>query len=864
MTIVDDFSRMAFIFGMKFKNEALDNFINFVTKWENQLDVKVKRIRSDNGLEFCSAAFQEFTDARGIIHEKTNVYSPRMNGVAERLNRTMIEGARTVLLDSGLPKGLWGEITNTVVYCKNRFPQRKLGAKTPYERFTGKKPCVNHLKVIGSKCVVLETPPNTSDKLNPKGWVGQLVGYAIETVGYRVWNPIDKRVYESRHVVITEPVCENGKFQGALQYLNPNVTGCTQHDGDDFVDFQWDVKKSAGQLDSTADQPGAGPEMEITWTRFLTRPRGPEARPSVRYANDAGDVIFNLAGARKFYLQHGLNFTPEMFDFDPESIDARQPVATHQNGGHHTATFSTRDNVQSLYTDVDPQTFKEAMLSPAKARWEEAMGDEVETMRQRDVYDAVPLPDNVKVLGTRWVFKTKRDTDGEVVRYRARLVVQGNRQRFGVDYDEVFSPVVNFVVIRLFLLLLVNNRGWVDAHLDIKCAYLYGHLDKPTYIKPPDGFQEGLQGDVVWRLKKALYGLHQSGRQWHERLLQEIMLMNFEKIPGFSCAFHRNNEIVLLVYVDDIIVFAKNSKLLHEFISEIEKVFEISDLGRITRLLGVNFERTNSDIFIHQVDYVDSLGLEYGITANAMVKVPVHVGRTFSKPLNVEEEETNFPYRSLVGSLLFLASRTRPDILFPVILLSQYNTGHTTAHVKALLQILQYVVNTRHQAIRLSTTSDESLYAYTDSSWASDRDDRKSFSGYLVFLGEIPLSWGCKKQSSVALSSMEAEFLGIVHCLKDTHWLSGIFKEFKPVANFNHVPSVFSDSLSAINYSKNQMETSNTKHIEIRYNFVKDWLIKGYFVLKPIPGKLNIADVFTKPQSAQSMQKFREIIFHKV
>ena len=854
LTIVDDYSRMCFIYGLKHKNEAMANFSTFLTKWENQLDCRVKRIRTDNGLEFCSATFKEFTDAKGIIHERTNVYSPRMNGVAERLNRTMLEGARTVLLDSGLPKGLWGEIANTVVYCKNRFPQRKLGRTTPYERFTGKKPSVNHLRVIGSKCIVLDTPVHRADKLNPKGWEGRLVGYAIETVGYRVWNPNEHRIYESRHVLVTEPTCSKDESRDAIDLDKPKVTPAADAEENEFVDFNWDVDESAGSTEPTANQPGADKEAEVVWTRFMTRPRGPEHRPSVRFANDAGDVLFNLAGARKFHIQHGLTFLPENFNFDPEAV-------------HQTSSFSNsnfRDDVQTLYSNVDPQNFKEAVQSPARAKWEEAMADEVETMRQRDVFDAVSLPNDAKVLGTRWVYKTKRDTDGNIVRYRARLVVQGNRQRFGIDYDEVFSPVVNFVVIRLFLILLVINRGWVDAHLDVKCAYLYGHLEQPTYIRPPDGFREGLQEDVVWRLKKALYGLHQSGRQWHERLLQEILLLKFEKVPGFSCVFHRNNEIVLLVYVDDIIVFAKNSVILADFISQLERIFEISDLGRVTRLLGVNFERVNNDIFVHQVDYVESLGLEYGVTANALVKVPVHVGKTFEKPKTPEEEEIDFPYRSLVGSLLFLASRTRPDILFPVILLSQYNTGHSLDHVKALLQILQYVVNTKHQAIKLSTSSDENLYAYTDSSWASDRDDRKSFSGFMTFIGGIPLSWGCKKQSSVALSSMEAEFLGIVHCLKDTRWLSLIFREFEPVKNLSNVPTIFSDSLSAINYSKNQMETSNTKHIEIRFNFVKDWLLKNYFQLKPVAGKQNIADIFTKPQSAPTIQKFREIVFHPV
>ena len=340
--------------------------------------------------------------------------------------------------------------------------------------------------------------------------------------------------------------------------------------------------------------------------------------------------------------------------------------------------------------------------------------------------------------------------------------------------------------------------------------------------------------------------------------------MGFVPIPGFSCVFTRNDNVVLLVYVDDIVVFAQDEIVLSELISDLSSIFEIANLGPITKLLGVNFVRNGENIMIHQTDYVETLCQEYDIVPNSLIKVPLHVGEVFQKPATVDEEETEFPYRSLVGSLLFLASRTRPDLLFPTILLSQFNTSHNLKHVKYLKQILQYACNTRNQGIELSRSSDEVLYTYTDASWASDRDDRKSFSGFVTFLCGIPLSWGCKKQSSVALSSMEAEFMGVVHCLKDTRWLSGIYRNFNPVRDDQNVPVVFSDSLDAINFSKNQMETSATKHIDIRYHFVKDWLAKGFFKLKSVPGKDNIADVFTKPQSAPTLQKFRFILFRNV
>ena len=847
LTVTDDYSRYATIYPLKTKDQAIDAFRVYVNQWENQLNSTVRRIRTDNGLEFCNSTFAAYAQEKGIIHERTNTYSPKMNGVAERLNRTMLEGARTLLIDSGLPKFLWGEMCNSFIYIKNRFPQRKLGKKTPFEMFTGKKPSVNHFKIIGSKCVVLAGPQQTADKLNPKGWEGSLVGYAIGTIGYRVYNPKDQQVRESRHVQVMEsPVSSRSTAQSDTDLK-------TEETPKEFAEFDFEDVPAAITHFPDPDPTPEPLEEPPEWTRILSRPKGPDQARTVQYVSQDGDIVRNIRAAEEFYRDRGYNFNPDLFNF---SVGRDRPSATW--------TSSQQHPVRILMSDVDPRTFAEAISSPARNEWEAAMSEEIATMKSREVYDVLSVPKETKILGTRWVFKTKRDEDGQIKRHRARLVVQGNRQRFGVDYDKVFSPVVNFVVIRLFLILLAINRGWLDVHLDIKCAYLYGDLHETTYIKPPEGFRQGLAPDVVWRLKKSLYGLHQSGRQWHEKLLAEISNLGFIPIPGFSCAFTRDDNCVLLVYVDDIVAFAESQSVLDALLIDLGNIFEISNLGPIQKLLGVNFERTGDSIVIHQTDYIDNVCKDFNIIPNSLVKVPLHVGETYQKPSSSDEEETEFPYRSLVGSLLFLASRTRPDLLFPTILLSQFNTSHSLKHVKMLKQVLQYACNTRNLGITLSKSPDERLYTYTDASWASDRDDRKSFSGFITFLCGIPLSWGCKKQSSVALSSMEAEFMGIVLCLKDTRWLSGIYRNFTPVTDDSNVPVVFSDSLSAIHFSKNQMETSATKHIDIRFHFVKDWLAKSYFELKSIPGKENIADVFTKPQTAPTLDKFRSILFSKL
>ena len=949
LTVLDDFSRMSFAIPMPAKSRTLTEVKQLIQQLEKQLNSKVRKIRTDNGSEFTSKDFAEFTASLGVVHQFTNAYTPQMNGVAERFNRTLIEGTRALLADSGLPKTLWAEMANAFTYVKNRSSHSKLGGQTPISKFSGKTPSVKHLRIIGSRCTVLKTPLKRGGKLDPKGWSGILVGYANHTKGYRVWNPEDRQVTETRHVKIvemaskwptsskTESRVDPGRLTAQLQgqgesRVDPGRhTLCSTPDAESRVDpgrlqfpqrldtesrvdpgqfqpqptskipsrtreaqelFFWteddvDVQTnddqaaatskanareepaqlSVRQTESRVDPGRCLPEIPaITWHREFSRPHGRDKTVNIRYTNDAGETLYHEKAVKDYHLARGLVFDPNNFDFSGFQINTYDdeisfPGLQRQVADSGVEAGVIDPNPQAFLTMSDPATYKQAVESEHGQHWIRAMQEEVTTLKQREVFTEVEKPQGAKVLGTKWVFKTKTDSNGETQRHRARFVVQGFRQTQGIDYDEVFSPVVNFVVIRLFILLLVVRRQWVDAHLDIKCAYLYGELQQTTFVAPPEGFQNSTSPNTVWLLKRALYGLHQSGRQWYARLVEELLKIGFIRIPGFSCAFQLNNIAVLLFYVDDLVLFAINNSFLQSVIRKVSQVFDITNLGRIQKLLGVVFDRRQGKIQLNQTGYISNLAKEFEIEPNKLVKVPLNVGTILQKPAEAEEHSSNFPYRSLVGSLLFLATRTRPDLLFPVILLSQFNTCFTRVHEKCLLQVLQYACNTQTHSLNLSDCSSDCMFAFTDASWANDRDERKSFGGFLIFLGGVPLSWGCKKQSVVALSSMEAEFMAIVNCLRELHWLAGIFSNFSPVANHQKLPVVFSDSLAAIHFSRNDLETSRTKHIDIKYFFVKDWLARGYFELKSVSGKLNLADIFTKPQNAQSLDRFRQAVF---
>lgn len=197
------------------------------------------------------------------------------------------------------------------------------------------------------------------------------------------------------------------------------------------------------------------------------------------------------------------------------------------------------------------------MCSPQSQYWKRAMEEELKTIKDRDVWTLVEKPKNEKVLGSRWVYTLKCNSENKIVRFKARLVAQGFRQEKGIQYDQVFSPVVNFTIIRLFFSTLVSGLKWYHIQMDIRCAYLYAPLSEKIYIKQPVGFTNPDKPDHVCLLTKALYGLHQSGREWFYELNSVLETLNFRKLEWTNCVYSFNSNVVLLLYVDDIILIGK-------------------------------------------------------------------------------------------------------------------------------------------------------------------------------------------------------------------------------------------------------------------------------------------------------------------
>lgn len=508
------------------------------------------------------------------------------------------------------------------------------------------------------------------------------------------------------------------------------------------------------------------------------------------------------------------------------------------------------------------------MNSPEVKSWKDAMDEEICTMMKRKVWHLVPRPEKAKIVGCRWVYTNKKDQTGNVVKFKARLVAQGFSQLKGINYDEVFSPVINFSLIRLFFTILVSFCCWSHTQIDITCAYLYANLKEKVFMRQPKGYEDQDHPNHVCLLHKAIYGLKQSGREWFHELSSVLEDLKFRKLKWANGVFHKA-EVVLLLYVDDIIVLGKTESCVLKAINILETRFDLKILGRTKTLLGVQFSETNGMVCIDQTQYIEEIYQRFSKFNPPITSLPIAKGTVYSKsqrPSTESEikEMSQYPYRSLIGCLAFLAARTRPDISFAVNLFSQFQSDPGLFHWIGLLKLLGYVYATKDLKLDLTRTETLELNAYCDADYATSRDDRQSIGGFIVFVDKSPVVWRTAKQRCVTLSSMESEFLSITDSCKELLWLRNVIMECGVMNIFDTSDfkcTLFSDNEAAIAFSKSPVENSRTKHIDVRFHFIRDLLAKNVFILKHVRSKNNLSDVFTKPQTKNQLQKFNENVF---
>lgn len=488
---------------------------------------------------------------------------------------------------------------------------------------------------------------------------------------------------------------------------------------------------------------------------------------------------------------------------------------------------------------------------------------EIDTMKRRKVWHLVELPTGTKPVGCRWVYTVKRDEDGRIVKFKARLVAQGYKQVKGQSYDETFSPVVNFNVLRFVFTLLVSYSKWYHIQCDVTSAYLYAPLEENIFMTQPPGFSVLDSKRFFCRLDKAIYGLHQSGRMWFYELNKTLLSLGFRKFDNCNCVYVLNANVVLIVYVDDIVIFGNSKQVIEKAINLLKTHFDLKVMGKTIKLLGVEFEDTETGLYIHQQRYIEEVCERFKKYRFPISSLPISKGSVYSKTScphsDLEKQEMEqFPYRSLLGCLSFIANRTRPDICYAVNIFSQFQSNPGVVHWQGLLKLLGYLFYTKNLKLNLSCKNAQ-ITAYSDADFAANRDDRTSMGGELILLGESPIAWRTFKQKCVSLSTMESEFVAMTEVTKELIWLDKILGECfdrKIITGSKSNSKLFVDNQAAIEFVKSPIENCRSRHIDVKLFFIRDLVYEGKFELLFICSKKNLADAFTKPLTKFDLKKF--------
>lgn len=380
-------------------------------------------------------------------------------------------------------------------------------------------------------------------------------------------------------------------------------------------------------------------------------------------------------------------------------------------------------------------------------------------------------------------------------------------------------------------------------HLDVETAFLNGDLEEEIYMEQPEGFANDSKNKVLL-LKKSLYGLKQAPRQWNKKVCEAMAALSLTQATSEHCIYYKRNKadfLVVAVFVDDFFILSNSDTLKSEFKDELKQNFTIKDLGPVKDCLGMRVSQSNGRITLDQTHYIEKLIDKYNMTDAITVATPMEPGLKLTLPK--EDEEIEVPYRELIGSLMYIAIGTRPDIAHTVSYLSQFNTHYGGVHWKAAKRTLRYLKGTKDFKLHFQKGQSETK-GYADADYGNSVIDRRSFTGYVFMLSGGPISWEARKQRTVALSTTEAEYMSLAEACKEAIYLKTLISEVFAVS---HPIIIHSDNQSSIKLAHNSTYHARTKHIDIKHHFIRDALAHHDLSVKFIPTHDMIADILTKP-----------------
>lgn len=900
----------AFLEDITSKTQTLDALQTAMTSTSRlgiRADFRGTTLYTDNGTEYCNRTVSEVMSGLGVVMMHSAPYVKQNNGRVEVGMRDLTRMATAMMYQAELPDKYWPLAYRHANWLRNRLPRSNLGYDSPYRIVFRSQPDLSYVRVFGTPCFSWLDPSQRGGKLQPKARQVRYVGHPdhnfklyllldestdhvftaaepdfltdLDRVG-RVFSeqpPLD--VPGAGTVNLTEfpaprahtPVnLDDFSFQdlGTLYDDEDHETiGLVKFTNNDFTDGAWvsvrELLEQDAKFYDLLETYIARRQRLDTLGLFYPVFQPAQARPGRAYessiiiATDVSKIDLPYTAYTVALLGSDSETGPhvDLVDVAETRVRISGPVASRGGEQNRAAAAVTREPnaaTDKTYADYkEPNSYKQAMSYPDAELWKEATMSELKSLADKGVISYVKnedIPSDITLLKTRFVFKVKLNSDGSLDKYKARMVAKGYLQREGRDYSEMgtYAPSSQLDSFRI-LLALSQHLGLIIEHLDVKTAFLNSDLDEDIYVSLPEGFTTE-EGYTVGKLLKGLYGLKQAAHNWKVTLIRHLFefdsrFRRSESDPTVYYIVLTHLVVYVLIHIDDIVMASNSKKFLDKLTRSLDKAFGINHLGNLEHFLQIKITSQDKLIKLSQTRYITELATKYGVLDSKPKDTPLEVNLKLTKE---ETADTAYPFRALLGSLLWVSRATRPDIAFAVNYISGFANAYGDIHYKALIRTLTYLYHTRDRELVFAKAPSDThigIKAFSDSDWAADIVDRKSYTGSAVYVGNSLVSWTSKKQPIVSLSSCEAEYIAAAETVKSILSVRSIVKE---LTTLNEPIELYLDNTGAAAIAQKDLNNQRTKHIDVRYHFIREWVQSGTIKILKVHTTKNVADIFTK------------------
>ncbi|KAL3712502.1 hypothetical protein TMatcc_001201 [Talaromyces marneffei ATCC 18224] len=873
LSITDDATRFSWIHITD--NRRLETVQRILSRWmrrqERELGVFLVNIRLDNAKEF--VALKPWAEDLGIDLEFTEFYTPAQNGVAERLNRLLLEIARSLMIGMNIPKVYWPYALEMANFIRNRTVFLKGSKKSPYEALFGEEWKLSKFRVPFCK---VWFHIKTDDKLEPRAKEGTLVGFTKSSSQYvildrqdrehKVTNPI---FMEDEYGFLSKESGERGEIETSQQkpftigqsigpmiefQSNKGAEIPTQVDIENEIshDLIPEVRTTDELIPETPTNHTSIPESSTNPERISIESESTLAPTTTLRRTDRvrkpTQAVLESAATEAIYRRKSRQGRRQ---------EAREAIAIELLLG---------DDDEFAYNAVKtegeipiPQTYEEAVNDPKfGSQWRKAVELEIRNLIRFGTWRFVKRPDHKAVISCKWVFDIKYQADGRIERFKARLVARGFSQQEGLDFEDTFAPVIRLESLRV-LFAIAAMYGLTAHLLDATNAFVGSKLDKQIYMEVPKGLPKSLQPrkDEVCELLQSLYGLRQSANLWCHKVKKFVTSIGFKPSTADPGTFINERGTIIALYMDDILVFSKNEKAIELTKEKLKEFHPMKDSGRVNKILGIRITWLDGSIRLDQEFYTIRILEEFDMLESKPQMLPL------SPNLNLDEDspklshEAHSQFRHAIGRLTYLAGGTRPDIQRTVNRLSQHLVEPKEIHFKAIKHLLRYLRGTTNYAISyLKGSKDKKLVGYTDAAYGN-ASNLRSTTGYIFMLAGGPIYWSSRKQPITATSSSEAEYIAAADSAKQAIWLRHFLYSIRKPETYKNGPiPLYIDNTSALKLAGNPVMHSRSKHIMIRYHVIRDFIERDEIKPIHIPGDQMLADSLTKAVNPKILKWF--------